>query len=122
MIKQYLSNFLAKHFNQIKTGSPKVLIIKIIKSPTIIVKLFEFVISIFLFILLKILKFFLLIRFGIYRCDQMGQALNLELYFSEKKKEKKFTLDFFIKKKKRFVINTYIISKKKNYIVAKFYI
>lgn len=89
MIKQYLGNFVAKHFNQIRTGNPKVLIIKIIKSPTILVKLFEFIISIFLFILLKILSFFVLIRFGIYRCDQMGQALNLELYFSEKKKRKK---------------------------------
>ena len=113
MIKQYLGNFAAKHFNQIRTGNPKVLIIKIIKSPTILVKLFEFIISIFLFILLKILRFFVLIRFGIYRCDKLGVSVCVELYLAEKKKEKRFTIDFFIKKKK--ICNKYLFNiQKKN--------
>ena len=112
MLIEYFKNFLVKNFSQVKTGGFQVLALKMIKLPLVPIKFFEVVISIFLLILLKFMKYFLLIRFGIYRCDKIGETIAIEIYLAEKKKEKRFTIDFFIKKK-RFVINIYLIFKKK---------
>ncbi len=107
-----------KHINQIKKGGTKILFIKIIKSYKLLFKLIEIPFVIIFFIIIKLISPFLVIRLGELRCDKIGPALNLEIYFAEKnffkKKNSTKTLDFFYKKK--IICNQYLFDLHKKLI------
>ena len=96
--------FFFKHYDQIKLGGVSVLKKKITRVEYFLLFI-EYILAFFIYLFVKIARPFILIRFSLIRCDQMGMlTVPIELYFAEKKFNinlpKKTHIDLFIRKKK----------------------
>ena len=112
-------DFFIKHYNQIKLGGVSVLKKKITRAKFFLLFI-EYILAFFIYLFIKIVRPFILIRFSLIRCDQMGMlTVPIELYFAEKKFNinvpKKIHIDLFIRKKK--ICNYYLFDKKKKNLI-----
>jgi putative glycosyltransferase (TIGR04372 family) len=112
-------DFFNKHYNQIKHGGVDVLKKKIFSFSFSF--FIEYILALFVYLLIKIIKPFILIRFSLIRSDAMGElTVSTELYFAEKKLNinvpKRRYLDLFVRKKK--ICNYYLYEKKKRNLIV----
>lgn len=112
-------DFFFKHYNQIKLGGISSLKKKIIKAKFFLLFV-EYILAFFIYLFIKIVGPFILIRFSLIRCDQMGMlTVPVELYFAEKKFNinvpRRKHIDLFVRKKK--ICNHYLFDKKKKSLV-----
>lgn len=108
-------NFFFKHYFQIKNGGLKIFFKKIF-SLFLNLPILQFFFAIFIYIFIKLISLFLIVRFQMLRNDKMGHfTVNIELYLAEQKnfinKPKKKFIDFFIENKKN--CNAFLLIKRK---------
>ena len=118
-----ISSYFLKNLNEIKKGGIKILFHKINKLIYLtITSFFEYPFIAIVYFFIVLLSPFILIRIGFLRMHKIGSAIELELYFAEKKilENNKKTLDVFFRETK--IANNYLfeLQKKKIIVLPKF--
>ena len=109
-----IRSYFLKSLNEIKKGGIKILFHKINKLIYLtITSFFEYPFIAIVYFFIILLSPFILIRIGFLRTHKIGTAIELELYFAEKKiiENNKKTLDVFFRETK--IANNYLFELQK---------